>query len=86
MKWKVEIIDDQINNQYRINKYAWKKNKWWQEPNWLIHSTEYLGKRHMCPEIRKGKLTIEAYFERDVKYTLDIEGIVEVHRIIITTK
>ena len=40
----------------------------------------------MCPEIRKGKLTIEAYFERDVKYTLDIEGIVEVHRIIITTK
>ena len=63
-----------------------EKPKWWEKPKWDIHSVETLGKRYMCPEIHKGRITIEEYFERDVRYALNKEGIEEVHRITITKK
>ena len=38
----------------------------------------------MCPEIHKGKITIQEYFEREVQLELEKNEINEVHRIVIT--
>ena len=84
MRYKVEIIDNQIGNVYQINLYRWKKRRWWNREDWNFEYSHILGKKYMCPEIHKGKITIEGYFEREVKLVLEREGIEEVHRIVIT--
>ena len=83
MKYKVEIIDNQIGGYFQMNLFSWKKRRWWNREDWNIEFRHILGKKYMCPEIYKKKITIEEYFERDVKRELEREGIGEVHRIII---
>jgi hypothetical protein len=83
MRYKIEIIDNQIGGYNQINLFSWKKRKWWCREDWNIEYRHILGKRYMCPEIHKGKITIEEYFEREVKRELEREGIEEVHRITI---
>ena len=86
-KFKIEIIDNQISNCYQINLYRLGRvNKWYQMEkfDWRVESRQILGKKYSCPEIYKKRITIEEYFEREVKRELGRDGLVEVHRIVIT--
>lgn len=86
MRYKVEIIDNQIGGYFQMNLFSWKKRKWWSREDWNIEFRHILGKKYMCPEIHKKKITIEEYFEREVNRELEREGIEEVHRIVIYKK
>lgn len=87
MNRKVEIIDDKIRNQYRIDTYTFSKRNWWGKLiGWKFESGLVLGKKYICPEIYQKKLTIEQYFDREVGYALEDDNIVEVHRIVIQNK
>ena len=88
-KFKIEIIDNQIDDFFQINLYKWKKvNKWYQfeKIDWGIEFRHILGKKYMCPEIFQKRITIEQYFEREVQIEMERDGIEEVHRIIIAAK
>jgi hypothetical protein len=80
-RYKIEIIDNQIGNYFQMNLFVWKRKNWWSKEDWNIEFRHILGKRYMCPEIHKGKITAEGMFQRDVKKELEREGIEEIHRI-----
>lgn len=85
-KFKIEIIDNHVDNFFQINLYKWTKvNKWYQleKLGWGIEFRHILGKNYMCLEIFQKRITIEQYFEREVQFQLNRDGIEEVHRIII---
>jgi hypothetical protein len=86
MRYKVEIIDNQIGDIFEIRLYAWKKRKWWSREDWNFEYAHTLGKKYMCPQIHKGKITIEQMFDEEVQEVLKREGIEEVHRIVISKK
>lgn len=84
---KIEIIDNQIENFYQINVFEFKKvNKWYQKTkfDWKLKYSEFLGKNYMCPEIHEGRITLDQYFERNVKIHLKDNFFQEIHRITIT--
>ena len=85
-RYKIEIIDDQISNCYQTNLYRFKKvSRWYQlyKEDWGIEYRHILGKKYVCPEIYQKRITIEQYFERDVKQMFNDYNIEEVHKIII---
>lgn len=87
MKWKIEIIDNQIDNCYELKLYQFKKiNKWYQSErfDWVWSHSQILGKKYICPEIYTKKLTVEQYFEREVNRELKRDDIEEIYRIVIT--
>jgi hypothetical protein len=86
MEYKVEIIDNQVGNYFELGLYVWKKRKWWNRKDWNLEYSHVLGKSYMCPQIHKGKITLEEMFEDEVQKLLKREGIGEVHRIVITKK
>jgi hypothetical protein len=86
-KFKIEIIDNQIYNYYEYIVYKWKKvSKWYQieKYDWCWEHSHTLGKNYICPEIYQKRITIEDMFEREVKRQLEIDGLNEVHRIMVT--
>lgn len=83
--YKVEIINNFIGNVYQIVLYEWKRKHWWNKPSWVWIYRHNLGKRHVCPEIYQGKITIEDYFKREVDLLFRSYEISEVHRIEIKT-
>ena len=85
-KIKVEIIDNQKFNRYEINTYVLADvSKWYQKEkiDWKWESSHQTGKNYTCPEIHKGKITLEEYVERDVQLAINREGVSEVHRLVI---
>jgi len=84
MKYKLEIIDNQIRGFYECVLYCWKKKRWWNEEKWHFVYGHIIGHRYMCPEIYQGKITPQGYFERDVQLVMKKYEISEVHRIVIT--
>lgn len=84
--YKVEIIDNFIDNYYEAVLYEWKKKYWWSNKSWVFVYAHRLGKNYMCPEIHKGKITIEEYFKREIDLLLKQYKVSEVHRIEIKTK
>jgi hypothetical protein len=84
MKYKLEIIDNQIRGFYEYILYSWKKKRWWNKEKWHFVYSHIIGHRYICPEIHQGKITAQAYFEREVQRELKKNKISEVHRIVIT--
>lgn len=84
MRYKVEIIDNQIGDYYELNLFVWKRRKWWSKENWNFECGHTLGKKYMCPEIRNGWTTVEEMFDEEIHQVLEREGIEEVHRIVIS--
>jgi hypothetical protein len=89
-KIKIEIIDNHISNAYYLNVFSLEKtNKWYQvfkkeRLEWKFVSGHALGKNYMCPEIFKGKTTIEEMFYKEVDRELKRTNIIEVHRNTVT--
>lgn len=84
MKYKLEIVDNQIKGYYEYVLYSWKKKNWWSKEKWNFESAHTLGHRYMCPEIHQGKITAKEYFERDVQLILKKREIIEIHKTTIT--
>jgi hypothetical protein len=84
MKYKLEITDNRIGGYYEIVLYSWKRKRWWNKEKWNLEYSQIIGHNYMCPEIHKGKITIQEYFEREVQLELEKNEINEVHRIVIT--
>ena len=86
MKYKLEIVDNQIDNFYEYVLYSWKKKNWWSKEKWNLECVHTLGYRYMCPEIHQGKITTKEYFERETQLILKNKDVSEIHRTIITKK
>jgi hypothetical protein len=84
MKYKLEIVDNQIKGYYEYVLYSWKKKNWWSKEKWNMEFSHTLGHRYMCPEIHQGKITAKEYFERDVQLILKGREIIEIHKTTIT--
>lgn len=86
MRYKIEIIDNQIGDYFELNLFVWKRRRWWNREDWNLVHSHVLGKKYMCPEIHKKRITIDEMFEREVQRELKRDGIEEVHRITINKK
>ena len=84
MKYKLEIVDNQIYDFYEYIFYSWEKKNWWSKEKWKLVCVHNLGYKYMCPEIHQGKITAREYFEREVQLILRDKDICEIHRTIIT--
>ena len=84
MKYKLEIVDNQIHRFYEYVLYSWKKKNWWSKEKWNIECAHTLGHRYMCPEIHQGKTTTKEMFEREVQLIIKQKNPIEIHRTIIT--
>lgn len=86
-KIKVEIIDNQISNCWELNYYTFRKvNKWYESTNydWVKEWHHIMGKKYMCPAIFNKKTTAHEMFNKEVERVLDVEDIIQVHRVVIT--
>jgi hypothetical protein len=79
--YKLEIIDNQIENYYESNVYVWKRKFFWQKEKWVFVEGHKLGKKYICPEIYHKKITIEDYFKRELYYIKKRYNFNEIHNI-----
>lgn len=84
MKYKIEIVDNQIGGFYKYDLYSWKKKNWWGKEKWHFVIEHILGYEYMSPEISRCKITAGDYFERLVQSVLISMDISEIHRTVIT--
>jgi len=84
MKYKLEIIDNQIQGFYEYILYSWKKKRWWNKEKWNIEGVNVQDYKWTCPEIHAGKITPQEYFEREIKMILKQKTISEIHKTTIT--
>jgi hypothetical protein len=84
MKYKLEIIDNQIQGFYEYTLFSWKKKNWWSKEEWNYEYQQVIGYNYICPEIYQGKITIKEYFEREIKIVLKQKTVSEIHKTTIT--
>jgi hypothetical protein len=84
MKYKIEIVDNQIGGFYKYDLYSWKKKYWFSKEKWHFVTEHILGYEYMSHEIRGCKITAGDYFELLVQSVLISMDISEIHRTVIT--
>ncbi len=84
MKYKIEIIDDNINSCYELAVYVWKRKHWYSSETWNWEYSHVIGKNYICPEIFQLKTTVKEMFDKEIKEELKREDLVEIHTINIT--
>lgn len=81
-QFKLEIIDNTINNRYEYNVYVLKKKNWYSlSKEYCFVEGHRLGKNYMCPSILQGKETVKSMFKNDLRSVKNRYTFSEIHKV-----